>query len=210
MSIIKLPVSLGEAVDKLTILDIKLERITDNRKKDVETEYNILLEELKEFVQKYNELYCSMKKVNTLIWDMMDILRDGDVSDEVYTKVCKECIEYNDIRFRIKNKINILSNSELKEQKSYKINRLIIEIDSSISIEKCKRHLQYISFFYDEVIIYNSELDDDDELFDPTIIIKKQIDTDNTINYKKKIVLSELSKINESFGINESEINRIL
>jgi hypothetical protein len=209
MSIIKLPVSLGEAVDKLTILDIKLERITDNRKKDVETEYTILYEELKGFIQKYNELYCSMKKVNILIWDMMDILRDGDVSDEVYMKVCKECIEYNDIRFRIKNKINILSKSELKEQKSYKINRLLIQIDSSISIEDCKKPVQYISFFYDEVIIiYNS--DNDIQIFDPTIIIIKQMDTDNTIDYKKKIVLSNLLNIYETFEITESEIKRLL
>ena len=209
MFIIKLPVSLGEAVDKLTILDIKLERITDNRKKDVETEYTILYEELKDFIQKYNELYCSMKKVNTIIWDMMDILRDGNVSDEVYMKVCKECIEYNDIRFRIKNKINILSKSELKEQKSYKINRLLIEIDASISIEDCKKCIQYISFFYDEVIIiYNSYIDV--QIFDSTIIIIKEMNMDNTIDYKKKIVLLNLLNIYETFEITESEIERLL
>jgi hypothetical protein len=152
-----------------------------------------------------------MKKVNILIWDMMDVLRDGDVADEVYMKVCKECIEYNDIRFRIKNKINILSNSQLKEQKSYKINRLLIEIDSSISIKDCKNAIQYISLFYDEVIIiYNSDIII--ELFDPTIIIIKQIDMDmdNTIDYKKKIVLYDLLKIYETFEIRESEIDRLL
>jgi hypothetical protein len=35
-----------------------------------------------------------MKKVNLLIWDMMDILRDGDINENLYLKVCKECIEY--------------------------------------------------------------------------------------------------------------------
>ena len=47
-----------------------------------------------------------MKKVNLLIWDMMDILRDEDINEELYLKICKECSEYNDIRFRVKNKIN--------------------------------------------------------------------------------------------------------
>jgi hypothetical protein len=199
---IKLPVSLGEAVDKLTILDIKLERINDFRKKDVEKEYNILYEELKEFIQIHDSLYSSMKKVNVLIWDMMDILRDGNVLDDIYIPVCKKCIQYNDIRFRIKNKINIFSNSELKEQKSYKINRLLIDIDQSISIEPCIKAIKYISLFYDEVIIvYNSENKID--LSDPTILIKKT----DTSQYTKKIVLSNVTNIYEQFGIIESDID---
>ena len=47
VSSIDLPVSLGEALDKLSILDIKLDKIKDERKKDVEKEYNILYENLK-------------------------------------------------------------------------------------------------------------------------------------------------------------------
>jgi hypothetical protein len=46
---LSLPVSLGEAIDKLTILDIKCNKIQDNRKKNVENEYNILYEKLKDF-----------------------------------------------------------------------------------------------------------------------------------------------------------------
>ena len=123
---LSLPVSLGEGIDKLTILDIKCEKILDKRKIDVQKEYDILYEKLKIFIEEYNELYCTMKKVNLLIWDQMDILRDGNISDEDYTKLCRECIDSNDIRFRIKNKINLISNSEIKEQKSYKINRLFL------------------------------------------------------------------------------------
>ena len=116
-NILYLPVSLGEAIDKLTILDIKCEKIIDNRKVDVQNEYDILYEKLKEYTIMYNELYESMKKINLLIWDQMDILRDGTLSNEDYMKLCKECIESNDIRFRIKNKINLISNSSIREQK---------------------------------------------------------------------------------------------
>ena len=103
---IYLPVSLGEAIDKLTILDIKLTRITDSRAADVKKEYDILYNALKPFVEQYVSLYTSMKKVNTLIWEFMDDLRDGVLEGDAYLKLCKKTIEFNDIRFRIKNKIN--------------------------------------------------------------------------------------------------------
>ena len=145
---IVLPVSLGEAIDKLTILDIKLDNIKDNRRKDVEIEYNLLYKKLKEFIEKYKDLYNSMKKVNMLIWDMMDKLRDAELRDDIYLKICKDCIEYNDIRFRIKNKINYVSKSDLKEQKGYKINRLLIEIpDIYQDLQHFIIPIKYYSFF---------------------------------------------------------------
>ena len=49
---LELPVSIGEAIDKLTILDIKCDKITDNRKVDVEKEYNMLMCKLEKFITK--------------------------------------------------------------------------------------------------------------------------------------------------------------
>ena len=108
-----LPVSLGEGIDKLTILDIKMDKMIDNRKHDVKREYDLLYTKLKCFIIKYETLYQTMKKVNLLIWNMMDLLRDGNIDEDLYLTTCKECIEYNDIRFRVKNKINYVSNSVL-------------------------------------------------------------------------------------------------
>lgn len=172
---LSLPVSLGEAIDKLTILNIKFDKIKDNRKLDVQKEYDILYEKLKGFIETYNELYISMKKVNLLIWGQMDILRDGNISDEDYTKLCRECIDSNDIRFRIKNKINLISNSEIKEQKSYKINRIFIKLncnDDCISL--FIKPIKYFSFIYDEIIIESSKNIDE---------IKNKFYYDNTIKY---------------------------
>ena len=53
-NIISLPISLGEAIDKLTILDIKLDKIKDIRRIDVQNEYDVLYTKLNEFVLKYN------------------------------------------------------------------------------------------------------------------------------------------------------------
>jgi hypothetical protein len=153
-----LPVSLGEAIDKLSILQIKCENITDARKLDVEKEYSALYEILKDFIVRYAELYESMLTTNRVIWRQMDVLRDGVISDVEYMKLCRECIVSNDVRFRIKNKINLISNSELKEQKSYKIRRFSLQIevegeDLLLFIEPIRR----LSYIYDEIHIISSK-----------------------------------------------------
>jgi hypothetical protein len=212
-----LPTSLGEAIDKLTILDIKLTKIKDNRRIDVEIEYNLLYEKLKDFVLKYNDLYNSMKKVNNIIWDMMNELRDNDLSDIIYLEKCKETIEYNDIRFKIKNKINYISGSLLKEQKSYKINRLIIEIPINQELKYFITPIKYYSFFYDEIIIiYNGNCNSLKNFFiyDPTIIIlsenfeKYKNNTKKFIKFSKNIV--EKEEIYNIFEINDYIINKII
>ena len=214
--ILYLPVSLGEAIDKLTILDIKLDKIVDNRKIDVKKEYNLLYEKLRDFIIKYQNLYQSMKKVNLLIWDMMDILRDGNVDEEKYLRICKECVEYNDIRFRVKNKINYVSKSLLKEQKSYKINRLVIIINKELNNNEIFLNIiKYLSFIYDEIIIISDfNLDYLKKYFnyDITILFKSTVETE-IIDYKCRVVIEkeyieyELYKL---FNITEKEINKII
>jgi len=56
-----LPVSLGEAMDKLSILDIKLDKIKDSRKDNVKIEYDMLYKQLKIDIEKYNLFYKIMK-----------------------------------------------------------------------------------------------------------------------------------------------------
>lgn len=212
-----LPVSLGEAIDKLTILDIKLDKILDNRKIDVKKEYDLLYDKLKEFIIKYENLYQTMKKVNLLIWDMMDILRDGNVNEELYLKICKECIEFNDIRFRVKNKINYVSNSLLKEQKSYKINRLIIVINKNLdTCEILLNIIKYFSFIYDEINIvndFNVDYLKKHFEYDNTILFKSTIDTE-ILDYKCRVIIEDKEYIeNETynlFNITEKEIKKII
>jgi hypothetical protein len=153
-----IPVSFGEAIDKLSILQIKCENITDSHKLVVEKEYNLLFSILKDFVDKYSELYKSMLQTNRVIWDQMDVLRDYVISDSEYTKLSMDCIITNDIRFRIKNKINLISNSDLKEQKSYKIRRfdIRIEVDGD-DFEMFIGPIRQLSYIYDEILIISSK-----------------------------------------------------
>jgi hypothetical protein len=114
---IRLPVSLGEAVDKLTILDIKCRRIRDpERHAFCKQEYDILYEELKDTVKKFQFYYERLLDVNDSIWVMQDEIRDMETPDG---QKCIDILDKNDMRFRIKDVINHLSQSVIREKKGY-------------------------------------------------------------------------------------------
>lgn len=205
---IYLPVSLGEAIDKLTILDIKLANITDDRRNDVQKEYDLIYEKVKGFVKQYSGLYESMKKVNLLIWEFMDVLRDGIISDDEYSKLSRKTIEFNDIRFRIKKKINFVSGSLLREQKGYKVTRILVDIGDSIrSVDPFVRPIQYFSMLYDQVIIrYSGSVN---HMFnDDTIVFVNTIRDDMEFKYRFKFETAK--NVLDIFGVDEQTMSTIL
>jgi len=111
---IKLPVSLGEAVDKLTILDIKTRRIANAA--DSQREYDLLYDALRETVEAYPYHYRMLRSVNESIWILQDEIRamDAPSGDK-----CIDILNKNDMRFRLKDAINRLANSAIREQKGY-------------------------------------------------------------------------------------------
>lgn len=129
--ILQLPVSLGEALDKLSILDIKLENIKDDRKNDVQVEYNMLYELLLPYINKYNTLYTLMKDINSKLWNLLSEQRNPALSIEEYGILSKKVVEENDARFRTKDKINILAQSVIKEKKGYDLTTKDIVISSN-------------------------------------------------------------------------------
>lgn len=155
-----LPVSVGEALDKLSILDIKLDNIHDERKKNVKIEYDLLYDKLKPYLNKTQKYYAMLKKTNTYIWKLMDLLRDGiNIEEQEYVIICKDTIIANDVRFRIKNKINILSNSHIKEQKGYKITKILFDLTKYCDdINLLFKALTYYSILYDEVYLRSNNI----------------------------------------------------
>ena len=150
---IELCVSIGEALDKLSILEIKLNNIKDARRKDVEKEYNKISIKLQDSIKKVDFYYEILKIINKEIWISMDKLRELDKNSEEWKNVCHQTIVDNDRRFRVKKKINNLSNSNLKEQKGYKPKTAFVLTHLGLGDNiTAIGAVRYLSICYDKVI----------------------------------------------------------
>jgi translation elongation factor EF-Tu-like GTPase len=120
----KIEVSIGEVVDKITILQIKKNNIKDEKKLSyINQELNILVSSLKhEGANVPIEMIDELRDVNQKLWDTEDVIRLCEKQDnfgEDFVKHARLDAILNDERFLIKNKINNHCNSLVKEQKSY-------------------------------------------------------------------------------------------
>ena len=119
----KIEVSNGEIVDKLTIIEIKLKHIKDAGKlKNLQKEYEVLNEAVGKIISKDHELYQALLNINQELWDIEDRIRDlernKDFGDD-FIKTARAVYFTNDKRSDIKRKINELTGSALVEEKSY-------------------------------------------------------------------------------------------
>jgi len=154
MSKIVLEVSLGEALDKLTILDIKCNKIKDERRTDCLKEYNLLLESLQLYVNKFFYHYSILKEINLTIWNLQDNIHKDTNLTNTYGKILKE----NDRRFRVKKKINDIANSDLKEQKGYAKSKAFIYTHLGLGDHFWMNGaIRYLSTCFDETVIVCKE-----------------------------------------------------
>jgi FtsZ-binding cell division protein ZapB len=120
----KIEASVGEAVDKITILGIKLERIKDPEKSArVKLEYDLLKEALeREHANIDEEDVTELRAVNSRLWDIEDRLRvkhrDGEFDDE-FVELAKSVYLENDKRYEIKSRINRKAGARIVEEKEY-------------------------------------------------------------------------------------------
>jgi len=119
----KIEVSNGEIIDKLTIIQIKLERITDEVKLgNLRKEYEILKKASSPILRQDDPLYKELYQVNCDLWDIEDRIRDlerkKDFSEE-FISVARSVYIRNDRRSDLKREINIKTSSGLIEEKSY-------------------------------------------------------------------------------------------
>ena len=126
MNRIIVEVSVGELLDKISILEIKQEKIKDPDKlKFIETEYSILKEQLNNIVKstdEVNKLYKSLKEINSKLWIIEDDKRLCEKEkrfDERFIKLSRDVHFLNDERAKIKFEINTLTDSNIKEIKEY-------------------------------------------------------------------------------------------
>lgn len=119
----KIEVSNGEIADKLTIVELKLERITDPGKlRNLEREHLILEKAVARFMEKSHPLYSELYRVNAELWDIEDRIRDLERKKDFgpdFVETARAVYFKNDLRSEIKRQINITTGSGLVEEKSY-------------------------------------------------------------------------------------------
>ncbi len=126
MNKILVEVSLGELLDKISILEIKKEKIKDQSKLNfIVDEYNVLKEQFDSNVksdEKLEKLFQSLKKINAKLWVIEDDKRMCEKNsdfDEKFIKLSRNVHFLNDDRAKIKLEINNLTGSKIKEIKEY-------------------------------------------------------------------------------------------
>lgn len=122
---IHVPISVGELIDKLTILRVKQTKITDKQKLDyVNKEFNLLYDMSKIYLEKpeIDSLYHNLIDINLKLWDIEDRLRVLESESRFggeFIDFARSVYITNDIRFKLKNEINKFTDSEIREVKEY-------------------------------------------------------------------------------------------
>jgi len=123
---ILIPISPGELLDKITILQIKVERMTDPVKvANVKTELGMLSKVWSEAVEvdaEIAKLTAELKAVNETLWKIEDDIRDEERNkrfDERFIELARAVYVTNDERANAKKKVNLYLNSSIVEEKSY-------------------------------------------------------------------------------------------
>jgi len=126
MNKILVEVSVGELLDKLSILEIKQEKIKDDEKlKYINDEYSVLKDQLSKNVKsddKLNNLFASLKEINSKLWVIEDDKRMCEKNSdfgEKFIKLSRDVHFLNDQRAKIKLDINNHTGSKIKEIKEY-------------------------------------------------------------------------------------------
>ena len=124
----KIEVSNGELLDKISILELKMLKIEDedklvNIKKEFETLNPLCVKLFEKFGGQLQNHYLELARINGLLWDIKDWIRDCEREkrfDAEFIQLARSFYVTNDQRSEVKKIINIITNSGLVEEKSYK------------------------------------------------------------------------------------------
>ena len=120
---INAPISTGELIDKITILEIKKNKLQDLKLKNVLKELSLLRELIKKNkIDITEDLFSQLKEINLSLWEIEDKIRIKEKNkefDSTFIELARSVYFKNDRRAEIKKTINQLSNSEITEEKFY-------------------------------------------------------------------------------------------
>lgn len=188
-------VSVGEAFDKLTILDIKMQKIRDPVKKaHCKREYDAVSAVVG---LKHARFYNWLKYINLRIWDLQDEMREGNRYSE---KGFRDILDLNDMRFRVKKRINDLVNSSFQEQKGYSSKAGLFLTHLGLGdLINMNGAIRFAALMVDKlyVICKSRNIKNVKEMFsdDPSITIVECADDDSNV----REVVSRLPNITRTF-----------
>lgn len=126
MENIQVPVSPGEVLDKITILEIKSERMDDPQKvANVRVELKLLQDTWRKAIEDdevIRDLHAQLKEINEALWEIEDDIRDKErvkEFDEKFIELARAVYFTNDRRSEVKKKLNLHLGSQIVEEKSY-------------------------------------------------------------------------------------------
>ena len=119
-------ISAGELVDKITILEIKKNKISDeNKLKEIDKELNSLNNTMDKFILEKSKILTfkdQLKEINLKLWDIEDGKRKAEKNNDfgkIFIELARNVYKFNDERAKIKLKINETLGSNIKEVKSH-------------------------------------------------------------------------------------------
>lgn len=175
-------VSLADGLDRLTILEIKQSRITcANKLKEIQKEIDALHEFIP-FKKLYEFQYKLLLYTNLQVWESMDQVNSIEMecrNTVDFAKLAAKVYDYNDQRFRIKRLINTMSNSALKEQKSYGSRHVIVSVKD---VDLCIPVINYLSVRYDSISFSSEHINQLKNIFTTPNFIYASIESSLTIS----------------------------
>jgi hypothetical protein len=171
----KVEVSVGEVIDKYNILELKMRKISDKQRLLEVAKELLALSDATKYIEKYPKLYDLFTYVNEVIWNATDQIKMLPVSGIVVQPIyigymyplsvpmhlynplfadnANHIFEFNQKRFRIKNWFNLLTNSELKEQKSFAAKCCIVYVDSEDTLLDKIPEINFLALDNDHIYI---------------------------------------------------------
>jgi len=122
--ILKIDISIGEVVDKITILSIKLNKIENDKKlKNIRKEYDLLFNSLENSgIEVDSESFTKLETINLKLWEIEDKIRKKEANkefDDEFIQLARNVYINNDKRSAVKREINIKYGSNIIEEKEY-------------------------------------------------------------------------------------------
>lgn len=174
--------SVGELVDKYSILELKQKYIKSSEKREnIDYEHSILHKYVKDYIGKYPEFYKQLVHINDLIWKDTDSIKQLDYFENSsdFAEIADSIFENNQCRFRIKSWFNTLFLSQIVEQKGYEGTGIVLKIKNSEDLYKHVGKINWYCVHYDNVyLVLHKRVRIIEEFKQPNLHICDAVSTD--------------------------------